>query len=269
MALDLENDKIPYQSDALAHGGEGRGNDVGSARMYLDPSTGRYIWGWPVYKNGRLDSVTPAASSASDPLLDDRSFLRNQVNNTARSLYDTMPGGGGGGGGVPGTGRTVSQFVQSLLPSAVNTIGGIVSQTLQNRANQEAQNQQLAATREALALQERMYNQSRADLAPYRTIGNAAMGPLGHFLGLPGYERGNEGIQPRAANPPMPPPTVAPSGASSSTPATLGGLLDPHRETSLSAAPGTVMMEAPDGTRQAVPSAQVDHYRSLGAKVVQ
>lgn len=67
-----------------------------------------------------------------------------------------------------------------VLNAGVN-IGGAL---LANNATNEAIDTQTAAGEKALALQEKMYNQSRADLAPYRATGEAANAKLSQLMGL-------------------------------------------------------------------------------------
>jgi hypothetical protein len=50
---------------------------------------------------------------------------------------------------------------------------------------------------------------------------------------------------------------------------TAGGLSVGGRGGRTGGGTGTVMMQAPDGSKQSVPADQVDHYKKLGAKVVQ
>lgn len=67
-----------------------------------------------------------------------------------------------------------------VLKTGVNIGGALLSQNATNKALDT----QTAAGDKALALQEKMYNQSRADLAPYRESGNAANAKLSQLMGL-------------------------------------------------------------------------------------
>lgn len=53
---------------------------------------------------------------------------------------------------------------------------------LQSKAADDAADAQLAATHASIAAQERMFNQNRADLAPYREQGYAALGKLSDLI---------------------------------------------------------------------------------------
>lgn len=59
----------------------------------------------------------------------------------------------------------------------------------QSRASNNATNAQLQAQREALALQERMYNQTRSDQMPWLNVGRGGLGQLAALYGLD--ENGN------------------------------------------------------------------------------
>ena len=58
-----------------------------------------------------------------------------------------------------------------MVTSAIMGGSSIASGLIGARASKKAAEQQAAAIREASAIQERMYQQQRADLAPYRDIG--------------------------------------------------------------------------------------------------
>lgn len=72
-------------------------------------------------------------------------------------------------------------FGKNVDVGDVLNVGGAL---LSNSATNEAIDTQTAAGDKALALQERMYNQSREDLAPYRESGNAANAKLSQLMGL-------------------------------------------------------------------------------------
>ena len=58
-----------------------------------------------------------------------------------------------------------------MVAAAITGGASIASGLIGSRASKKAAEQQAAAIREAAATQERMYQQGRADLAPYREIG--------------------------------------------------------------------------------------------------
>ena len=73
-----------------------------------------------------------------------------------------------------------------------NPIAAIAASTVVNgimgaEASDNAADAQRAAADQASATQLKMFEQNRADLAPWRNIGTSALGELGVLLGLPGY----------------------------------------------------------------------------------
>ena len=71
------------------------------------------------------------------------------------------------------------------------TAGAVVGGALlSSQASKKAGSEQTAGTNAAINEQSRQYNQSRADLAPYRAAGNASLMRVGQLLGLnmPGME---------------------------------------------------------------------------------
>ncbi len=103
----------------------------------------------------------------------------------------------------------MSGWLGSLIGAGAQLGGAyLASNANQNAANRQVQagNQQIAAqtdaTNRALQLQADMYNQNRADLAPWRAVGSNALASLagqvgqGWGPGSPGYDfQFNEGIR--------------------------------------------------------------------------
>src|SRR5688572_6969827 len=80
----------------------------------------------------------------------------------------------------------------SLIGSAIAGGTSIVGAKMASNANRDAAKTQTESDKEALALQERMYHQDRADLgqsredlSPFRALGAGSAGMLGQGLGLP------------------------------------------------------------------------------------
>ena len=67
----------------------------------------------------------------------------------------------------------------------MQTIGGLGSAWLQNRSAGKALDAQINATNSANALQKYQYDTTRADYAPYRAAGSAAVGGLTNLLQNP------------------------------------------------------------------------------------
>lgn len=89
------------------------------------------------------------------------------------------------------------------------TIGAsLIGSALSGDASSSAADQQSAAADKSIALQTRMYNQNRADLAPWRTTGAGALSKLSDLLGItpaadttvsPLTAAGGAGVAPSAA----------------------------------------------------------------------
>lgn len=67
-----------------------------------------------------------------------------------------------------------------VLRAGAGIAGGLINQSATNRAADA----QSAAGDKALALQEKMYNESQSMLAPYRKSGEAANAKLSQLMGL-------------------------------------------------------------------------------------
>lgn len=162
-----------------------------------------------------------------------------------------------------------------IAGAATQGLGAI----LQHKAAGKASDQQQASGREALALQQQMYDQTRADLAPYRTAGGQGLTALSAYLGLPSAPAG---AAPSAAAAPAGPAALprAPGGA----PVGPAGLTFqeswaqarmPHPGAPRTSAAsvyhtpagtsGQVVLRSPTGQTQAVPADQVDYYLARGA----
>lgn len=118
-----------------------------------------------------------------------------------------------------------------------------------SNAAKQAAAQQTDAGNRALDLQRQMYEQQRADEAPYRQMGYGALNTLSSMMG------GMGGATPMGG--PSSRPTLQKQGAIAGGGVSLSNL-----------GGGRVMMAAPNGQRQMVPADQVAHYQALGAQVV-
>lgn len=81
------------------------------------------------------------------------------------------------------------------IGTAAAIIGGsLISGALSSSANSKAAKAQANAAAQAADVQERMYNQSREDLSPYREAGVGANNQLSYLLGLnPNITKGADG----------------------------------------------------------------------------
>jgi hypothetical protein len=76
------------------------------------------------------------------------------------------------------------------MPAIAAVVGAtVVSGALQSKAASKASKAQAAASQAALNAEEKMYQQSRADLSPYREQGYAAGNAISQGLGLGSYNR--------------------------------------------------------------------------------
>ncbi len=211
--------------------------------------------------------------------------------------FGTAAAGTGSGGGFSG-------FVRALggWPTIVGAGLGIGSSLIQANAANNAAQQQAQAAQNALNVQAQeyntntglnvaqanqntqAYNQTVANLAPYRGIGASALSMLGYGLGLPGYGQGNTSVvnapapivpvQPLSVPQPIQVPgATSPSQAISNqayipTTQQTNGL--PQRSTGNTWTSGNspVQLKAPNGQVSMVPANQVDHYLALGAQRV-
>lgn len=67
----------------------------------------------------------------------------------------------------------------AIVAAGVGAVGGIAGGIIQGNAASDAAKKQQDAASQANALQERMYNQTRADQEPWRQAGATALGQLG------------------------------------------------------------------------------------------
>jgi hypothetical protein len=150
-------------------------------------------------------------------------------------------------------------------------VGGI----LQNRAAGKASAQQQQAAREALAVQQQQYAQTRQDLGPYRQQGGVGLSALSSLLGLPAPGPEAPPV-PLASTAPPAAPSLANTGAPSRAIPLPGGMAGgtgvPSRAVPIpGGGPGTpgpggqVLLRAPSGQTKLVPFEHVDYYLARGA----
>lgn len=178
-----------------------------------------------------------------------------------------------------------------IVPSIVGAAGvgaSVYSANKSANAAKEAAKTQAASGQQALDVERDIYNQTRADLAPYRGVGASAITTLGSLMGLPasggadaatGTAKGNLNTKLSASA-----VRTGPNGTGW-VPATAGAkwypgdsdvagsgwppqTVNPYQERTTSSYGGPVAMRAPDGTQQEVPGDQVAHFLSRGATIV-
>jgi hypothetical protein len=114
--------------------------------------------------------------------------------------------GGMGGGSALGGGASAASWIPGISNGAALSIGGnLLSGYMGQRASGKASDALLQAGRESNALQKQMYDQTRADFAPYREAGYGALTQMQNLLKDPSslaqqgdYQFGlNQGIKAR------------------------------------------------------------------------
>lgn len=171
----------------------------------------------------------------------------------------------------------------AAIPIAIGVSGamGLYGAKKQADAGKQAAQVQTDYGNKALDLQKQMYEQDRADQAPYRNIAYGALNTLGSMMG-PSFNAGGGGFRPSmggqpsgSANgaPPMaqglhlgstaPPSPMTPQDLPA--PVSVGSGMTPA-----AAANGgdTVLMRAPNGATARIPRDQVSHYAAKGATVL-
>jgi len=94
--------------------------------------------------------------------------------------------------------------VAAFLPAIISAGSAVGGALINKSANDNATKAQSDAADKAVALTQQMYEQDRADMAPYRNIGAYSLGQLGHLTGMPsdfGTQAVAEATQPRTAVP--------------------------------------------------------------------
>ena len=169
------------------------------------------------------------------------------------------------------------------IPLAIGAGTEIYKAVKGSNAAKDAAQTQAEAGEKALALQEKMYQQTRADLSPWMTSGQRANSTLSYAMGLgsvPFQQPGSGGQSTEAlrvngtpsarssvGQPIMGYAVPRGSTAAAGRTASLADVARavPRGAADTQSASGYVQMRAPDGTVQAVPSQYADHFAARGA----
>ena len=148
----------------------------------------------------------------------------------------------------------------AALPIAIGGAGALsfLGARSQAGAAKDAAKIQAESAEKALALQREMWQQQQANQAPWVSAGQGAVSTLARLMGTPTP----------AVNVPRATPTAAPDQTRNNVLARLAGAdraFVSRLANSALTKGGLVALRAPDGTVQAVPQAQADHYMRLGA----
>lgn len=168
-----------------------------------------------------------------------------------------------------------------LIAAGVGAGGAAYAAHKASSGAQAAADTQAEYGKQALALQEKMYQQTRGDLAPWMTAGQRANSTLSYAMGLgaiPFVEPGAGGAtkavpdysRPRGTNEivgyAVPRGTTSgPTGLAAAIRTSVADLAGAVPGAATQTASGYVTMRAPDGTTQSVPSQYVNHYTQRGA----
>lgn len=134
-----------------------------------------------------------------------------------------------------------------------------------SKAAKDAAQTQTDYGNRALDLQQQMYQQDRADQAPYRNIGYGALNTLGSMMG-PKFNAGGGGFQPSMGGQPTAGPSAQPpmgQGFNLGAMSTAGSVQSP-----MAGQGDTVLMLGPDGSQKRVPRGAVSHFEARGAQVI-
>lgn len=129
-----------------------------------------------LYGSSGGDTLTPYGEVGPDGYI----TTDPQVLADLQQAQGDIPASETGSSGFWGKGGTLSDLARyaPLVSAGVGAIGSVVGGVNSASAARDAANTQAGAAREANALLSRIYDQSRADLAPYRAVGTAALGQL-------------------------------------------------------------------------------------------
>lgn len=183
-----------------------------------------------------------------------------------------------------------------LISAGISFAGNLIGSKQQSNAAQKATEAEVTAQREALALQERIYNQTRGDLAPWVASGRNALSALSTLGGLPdplaaGAGGALSGSTSGLATQGQPLTALrtganfgAPAGnwpsvmgkwipptdqGGAAPPMTLAGLSQQGQSGYAPQGGGqTVLMRAPTGEVRPVPAHLAAHYQARGAQRV-
>ncbi len=180
-------------------------------------------------------------------------------------------------GSAPFWDRILGPSTADKVMTGLQLGGGLAGSLIQSRQADKATQAQVDAANRALELQGNIYQQQRADLAPYRNAGAASLSALTYGMGLDPSKTADTTTpyfnqQAQAQNNAVPQnaqrnpnsPTTQPIPAGNYT----GGQAVP-RVSSLAptAGDGTVSMMSPDGRQARVPQNQVQAALAAGGRL--
>jgi hypothetical protein len=182
----------------------------------------------------------------------------------------------------PSTSWLSKWLTPEVLVPAASAGSGVVGSLIERSAANKATDAQTEAADKSLALTEKMYEQDRADYAPYRNIGAYSLSQLGHLTGMPpdfGTQAVEDATQPRTAIPRAPGGVPQPAQSEMSLnplagpPDVVGNITRSPEFQSLrdlgakqQSASSFVRMRAPDGEEADVDPREVAMFERAGAR---
>ncbi len=168
------------------------------------------------------------------------------------------------------------QLAQRYAPEIIGAGTQLIGANIAANASTDAANIQAQTAQKALDQQEKIYEQQRGDLAPYRAAGQGSIGKLSYGLGVPGFEGGPvyKAPLPTLASPAGAPVTQTgpnnylSTGGQQSTPPTAQTNQGYNKLGQPIPATGTATVRAPTGEQKVVPAGEVAYWVSKGATVL-
>lgn len=173
--------------------------------------------------------------------------------------------GGAAGSSVGGAAATAGagggSLLHSLLPSIIGAGASLGGTAIASHANTEAAKLQAEQADKALALQKEQYALQRQDTAPYRALGQGAVGNLGYLSGI----NIDEKVPELSSTVPKVPygVTVAQGVAAPQAQASLSSLGQP------TTSPSMVRVKAPNGQIGTIPADKLPAALAAGGTQVQ
>ncbi len=164
-----------------AGAGAGGAFDMGGTAGALGPGASGSTVGSLVDPSWGVNPQGAAETGAFD-----QGASQGVFNSSGQPLYDTAAGTAGGAAGAGGLASMLPAGTLDLLKGIAPIAGPIVGGLLQGSAAKSAAQTQAGATQQAIGEQQRQFDTTRADLAPYRDAGTGAITRLGDLVGTSG-----------------------------------------------------------------------------------
>jgi len=205
-------------------------------------------------------------------------YIGADVASTAGSSLGAGAGAGAAGGGAAIVGAKVPSLLHQLLPTIIGAGTQLGGAAIASHGQSEAAKIQAEQADRALKVQQEQYALQRQDTAPYRALGQGAVGNLGYLSGIDTQSRVPElsstvPKQPYGTDASHPAPYVVP-GARGANGAQFPGAGQPDPYGTPGAAPTAslgqlgappmVQVRSPQGTVGMIPADQLQRALSMG-----